>query len=133
MLPGALIGWHAFGTERICSGEYTAQRDALFAGETLDQIIADVKQAKPGAPWPSGGIEDMPKNEMRLRFLVRAINLRSSLYPLSFLSLFPGMETIETRGTSRISPTNYGPENGIASDRFWARNRECTYSVFRLP
>jgi hypothetical protein len=33
-------------------GDYTSERDALFAGETLDQIIADIKRAKP-AEGPS--------------------------------------------------------------------------------
>jgi len=30
-------------------GDYTAERDALFAGETLDQIIAQIKKTSPGA------------------------------------------------------------------------------------
>jgi hypothetical protein len=37
-------------------GDYTAERDTLFAGETLDQIIADIKKAKPGKdPTPAMG------------------------------------------------------------------------------
>ena len=27
-------------------GDYTSERDALFAGESLDQIIADIKQTE---------------------------------------------------------------------------------------
>ena len=38
-------------------GDYTAEREAIFGGETLDQIIADIKQAKPGAQGSSDGIE----------------------------------------------------------------------------
>jgi hypothetical protein len=38
-------------------GDYTAERDALFAGETLDQIIADIKSAKHGAPASHEGVE----------------------------------------------------------------------------
>lgn len=33
------------------SGDYTSERDALFAGETLDQIIADIKLI---SPHPTG-------------------------------------------------------------------------------
>jgi hypothetical protein len=47
-------------------------------------------------------------------------------------AVFPGMETRGTRGTSRISPTECGPENVSRSDPFWVPNRECTYSFFRL-
>ena len=28
-------------------GDYTSERDALFAGESLDQIIAGIKQTRP--------------------------------------------------------------------------------------
>ena len=42
-------------------GDYTAERDALFAGQTLDQIIADIKQVKPGARAPSDGTEGRPQ------------------------------------------------------------------------
>ena len=42
-------------------GDYTAERDALFAGETLDQIIADIKDAKAGARAPSEGIKGRPQ------------------------------------------------------------------------
>jgi hypothetical protein len=54
------------------------------------------------------------------------------LYRLPLLSLSPGSETIETRGTSRISPTEYGPQNANRYGHFWVPNRECTYSVFRM-
>ena len=37
-------------------GDYITERDTLFAGETLDQIIADIKKARPGAdPTSAGG------------------------------------------------------------------------------
>jgi hypothetical protein len=42
-------------------GDYTPERDALFAGETLDQIIADIKLAKPGAQASSEGNEVRPQ------------------------------------------------------------------------
>ena len=42
-------------------GDYTAERDALFAGETLDQMIADIKWAKPGAHTSSEDIEVKPQ------------------------------------------------------------------------
>jgi hypothetical protein len=42
-------------------GDYTAERDALFADETLDQIIADMKLAKTGARAPTEGIEGKPQ------------------------------------------------------------------------
>jgi hypothetical protein len=29
-------------------GDYTSERDVLFEGETLDQIIADIKKKRPG-------------------------------------------------------------------------------------
>ena len=40
-------------------GDYTSERDALFAGVTLDQIIGDIKAAKPGTsePAPTVGVE----------------------------------------------------------------------------
>jgi hypothetical protein len=31
-------------------GDYTSERDALFAGESLDQIIAGIKRAKSAEP-----------------------------------------------------------------------------------
>jgi hypothetical protein len=35
-------------------GDYTAERDTLLAGETLDQIIADIKKRRPGThAWPA--------------------------------------------------------------------------------
>ncbi len=42
-------------------GDHTAERDTLFDGATLDQIIADIKQAKPGAHASSEGIEVRPQ------------------------------------------------------------------------
>lgn len=30
-------------------GDYTVERDALFASQTLDQIVADIKRTKPPA------------------------------------------------------------------------------------
>jgi hypothetical protein len=37
-------------------GDYASERDTLFAGETLDEIIADIKKASPGAdPTSAGG------------------------------------------------------------------------------
>ena len=41
-------------------GDYTLERDNLFAGETLDQIIADIKRAKPPTDTSSGDIEAEP-------------------------------------------------------------------------
>ena len=41
-------------------GDYTAERDTLFAGETLDQIIADINRAKPGEDTTSAGREPKP-------------------------------------------------------------------------
>jgi hypothetical protein len=38
-------------------GDYTSERDALFAGETLDQIIAGIKRAKSAEPGPSENVE----------------------------------------------------------------------------
>jgi hypothetical protein len=38
-------------------GDYTSERDALFAGETLDQIIAGIKRAQSGGPDSSEDIE----------------------------------------------------------------------------
>jgi hypothetical protein len=46
---------------RVSTWPNMAERNALFAGMTLDQIIADIKQAKPGARAPSGGIERKPQ------------------------------------------------------------------------
>ena len=42
-------------------GDYTSERDAIFAGETLDQMIADIKQAKPGSHASSEGIDVKPQ------------------------------------------------------------------------
>jgi len=41
-------------------GDYTSERDALFAGDTLDQIFADIKKAKPGARTSAEGNEVKP-------------------------------------------------------------------------
>jgi hypothetical protein len=38
-------------------GDYTSERDALFAGETLDQIIAGIKRAKSAEPGRSEDVE----------------------------------------------------------------------------
>jgi hypothetical protein len=38
-------------------GDYASERDALFAGEKLDQIIAGIKQAKSAKPGPSEDAE----------------------------------------------------------------------------
>jgi hypothetical protein len=38
-------------------GDYTSERDALFAGETLDQILAGIKRAKSAEPDSSDDIE----------------------------------------------------------------------------
>ena len=43
-------------------GNYTSERDVLFAGETLDQIIADIKAAKPAACEPSESVEVEPND-----------------------------------------------------------------------
>ena len=41
-------------------GDYTLERDDLFAGETLDQIIADIKRSKPPTDTSSGDVEAGP-------------------------------------------------------------------------
>jgi hypothetical protein len=41
-------------------GDYTSERDDLFAGETLDQIIADVKRSRPPTDASSGDVEAEP-------------------------------------------------------------------------
>jgi hypothetical protein len=41
-------------------GDYTSERDTLFAGETLDQIIAGIKREKPGEDPTSAGGEAKP-------------------------------------------------------------------------
>jgi hypothetical protein len=38
-------------------GDYTSERDVLFEGETLDQIIADIKKKRPGDGSSSQEIE----------------------------------------------------------------------------
>ncbi len=38
-------------------GDYTSERDALFAGESLDQIIAGMKRAKSAEPDASEDAE----------------------------------------------------------------------------
>jgi hypothetical protein len=42
-------------------GDYTSERDVLFAGETLDQIIADIKQTRPGGDTSSNAAEAQPR------------------------------------------------------------------------
>ena len=41
-------------------GDYTPERDDLFAGETLDRIIADIKRAKPPTITSAGDVEAEP-------------------------------------------------------------------------
>jgi hypothetical protein len=41
-------------------GDYTRERDDLFAGETLDQIIADIKRAKPTTDPSFGDVAAAP-------------------------------------------------------------------------
>ncbi len=41
-------------------GDYTLERDALFAGESLDQMIADIIAAKPGERLSSQEAEVKP-------------------------------------------------------------------------
>ena len=41
-------------------GDYTSERDTLFAGETLDQVIAGIKKAKPTKDPVSAGGEAKP-------------------------------------------------------------------------
>jgi hypothetical protein len=43
-------------------GDYTSERDVLFAGETLDQIIADIKQTHPGAEASSNAADALPRS-----------------------------------------------------------------------
>jgi hypothetical protein len=38
-------------------GDYTSERDALFAGESLDQIISGIKRAKSAEPDASEDVE----------------------------------------------------------------------------
>jgi hypothetical protein len=38
-------------------GDYTSERDVLFAGETLDQIIGDIKRGKSADSDSPDGIE----------------------------------------------------------------------------
>jgi hypothetical protein len=44
-------------------GDYTSERDALFAGATLDQIIADIKKTRPGEGAVSTDAEVEPGKE----------------------------------------------------------------------
>ena len=39
-------------------GDYTLERDALFAGETLDQLVADIRRTRPEEDPPVEGAED---------------------------------------------------------------------------
>ncbi len=41
-------------------GDYTSERDVLFAGESLDQMISDIKKSRPGEGPSSVGIEFRP-------------------------------------------------------------------------
>ena len=43
-------------------GDYTSERDVLFAGETLDQIIADIKQTRPEGDASSNAAEAQPRS-----------------------------------------------------------------------
>jgi hypothetical protein len=43
-------------------GDYTSERDALFAGITLDQILADIKSAKPEANEAAPSVEVEPND-----------------------------------------------------------------------
>jgi hypothetical protein len=41
-------------------GDYTSERDALFAGATLDQILADIKKTRPAEATVSTDAELEP-------------------------------------------------------------------------
>jgi hypothetical protein len=41
-------------------GDYTSERDALFAGETLDQIVGDIKKGNAGEDATSAGDPGKP-------------------------------------------------------------------------
>jgi hypothetical protein len=41
-------------------GDYTSERDVLFAGETLDQIISDIKKTRPAKNPSSEGVGPEP-------------------------------------------------------------------------
>ncbi len=41
-------------------GDYTSERDDLYAGETLDQIIAGIKRARPARPRSGNDVEAGP-------------------------------------------------------------------------
>jgi hypothetical protein len=43
-------------------GDYTTERDVLFAGETLDQIIADIKQTRPRGDTSATADEAQPRS-----------------------------------------------------------------------
>lgn len=43
-------------------GDYTSERDVLCAGETLDPIIADIKQTRPGGDASSNATEAQPRS-----------------------------------------------------------------------
>jgi hypothetical protein len=44
-------------------GDYTSERDTIFAGETLDQIIADIKKTRPSAKASAEGVEPDPETD----------------------------------------------------------------------
>jgi hypothetical protein len=41
----------------IGHGDYVSERDALFAGETLEQIISDIKEARSAEGQTDRGVE----------------------------------------------------------------------------
>jgi hypothetical protein len=43
-------------------GDYTAERDVLFADDTLDQIIADIKKTHPNKDASPEGVEVKPRS-----------------------------------------------------------------------
>jgi hypothetical protein len=42
-------------------GDYTSERDALFAGETLDQLVADIKKDDAGGDTTSAADPGKPR------------------------------------------------------------------------
>ena len=52
----------SLGESRNRHGDYTSERDLLFAGETLDQIIADIKQTRPGGDASANIAEAEPRS-----------------------------------------------------------------------
>lgn len=41
----------------IGHGDYVSERDALFAGQTLEQIIAEIKETRPAEAKMDRGVE----------------------------------------------------------------------------